>query len=112
MSILFDYDPLTGIKQHFDFDPVTEQIRLTTTQNLDAFFEEVKRKRENPNEWKKGVKNEWAHYATIPPVYEQKLKQEGIDIYNPEQTKELIHAINTRYPELKVTNAYHGFKRT
>jgi hypothetical protein len=110
MSILFDYDPLTGIKQHFDFDPVTEEIRLTTTQNLDAFFAEVKRKRDNPDEWKKGVKNEWAHYATIPPVYEQKLKQEGIDIYNPNQTKELINAINTRYPELKVTNAHHGFK--
>ena len=105
MGVLFDYDPDTGVTQTFDYDPVTEDVRLTSTQNLDVFFEELKRKRNDPDAWKKGVKEEWAHYASIPPVIQMELMKQGIDIHNPNQTKELMHAINTKYPFLKVTTA-------
>jgi hypothetical protein len=105
MSVFFDYDPVTGVTQTFDYDPVTEDVRLTSTQNLDAFFEAFKHKRNDPEAWKKGVKDEFAHYATIPPVIQMELLKQGIDIHNPNQTKELINAINTRYPYLKVTTA-------
>lgn len=107
MPILFDYDAETGIAQHFDFDPVTEQIHLTTTQDLTYLLEELKQKRNNPDAWKKGVKQDWAHYATIPPVIELELKKKGIDIYNPAQTKELLREINKNYPYLKSTFAHH-----
>ena len=89
----------------FDYDPVTEDVRLTSTQNLDTFFEAVKQKRDNPEAWAKGVKEEFAHYASIPPVIEMELLKQGIDIHNPHQTKELLRAINTKYPFLKVTTA-------
>jgi hypothetical protein len=105
MSVHFDYDPLTGVTQTFDYDPVTEDVRLTSTQNLDAFFEELKQKRNNPDAWAKGVKQEFAHYATIPPVIQMELMKKGIDIHNPNQTKELLKEINTSYPYLKVTTA-------
>lgn len=105
MGVLFDYDPNTGVTQTFDYDPVTEDVRLTSTQDLDAFFAAIKAKRDNPDAWKQGVKEEWAHYASIPPVIEMELMKQGIDIHNPHQTKELIHAINTKYPYLKVTTA-------
>ena len=105
MGVLFDYDPNTGVTQTFDYDPVTEDVRLTSTQNLDAFFATLKAKRDDPDAWKKGVKEEWAHYASIPPVIEMELMKQGIDIHNPHQTKELIHAINTKYPYLKTTTA-------
>jgi len=105
MSVFFDYDPNTGVTQTFDYDPVTEDVRLTSTQNLDTFFEAVKQKRDNPDAWKKGVKEEFAHYASIPPVIEMELLKQGIDIHNPHQTKELLKAINTKYPFLKVTTA-------
>ncbi len=105
MGVFFDYDPNTGVTQTFDYDPVTEDVRLTSTQNLDTFFAALKAKRDNPDAWKKGVKEEWAHYASIPPVIEMELMKQGIDIHNPHQTKELIHAINTKYPYLKTTTA-------
>ena len=105
MSVFFDYDPNTGVTQTFDYDPVTEDVRLTSTQNLDTFFEAVKQKRDNPEAWAKGVKEEFAHYASIPPVIEMELLKQGIDINNPHQTKELLKAINTKYPFLKVTTA-------
>lgn len=105
MSVFFDYDPNTGVTQTFDYDPVTEDVRLTSTQDLDTFFATVKAKRDNPDAWKKGVKEEFAHYASIPPVIEMELLKQGIDMNNPHQTKELLKAINTKYPFLKVTTA-------
>lgn len=107
MPVLFDYDPVTGVSQHFDYDPVTEQIHLTSSQDLTMLMEELKQKRNNPEAWKKGIKQSWAHYATIPPVVELQLKRKGIDIYNPHQTKEVLKEINTNYPFLKTTTAYH-----
>ena len=80
-------------------------MRLTSTQDLDTFFASVKAKRDNPDAWAKGVKEEFAHYASIPPVIEMELLKQGIDIHNPHQTKELLKAINTKYPFLKVTTA-------
>jgi hypothetical protein len=105
MGVFFDYDPNTGVTQTFDYDPVTEDVRLTSTQDLDTFFASVKAKRDNPEAWAKGVKEEFAHYASIPPVIEMELLKQGIDIHNPHQTKELMKAINTKYPFLKVTTA-------
>ena len=108
MSILFDYDAETGVSQHFDYDPVKDQIHLTSSQDLTFLMEQLKQKRNNPEAWTKGVKQSWAHYATIPPVVELELKKKGIDINNPHQTKELLKEINTNYPFLKTTTAYHG----
>ena len=105
MSVFFDYDPTTGVTQTFDYDPVTEDVRLTSTQDLTAFFEAIKQKRDNPEAWAKGVKEEFAHYATIPPVIQMELMKKGIDIHNPNQTKELLKEINTSYPYLKATTA-------
>jgi hypothetical protein len=108
MPVLFDYDPLTGVSQHFDYDPVSEQIHLTSSQDLTFFLEQLKQKRNDPSKWKKGVKENWAHYASIPPVVEMALRKKGIDINNPLQTKEILKEINTNYPFLKVTTAHHG----
>ena len=107
MPVLFDYDPITGVSQHFDYDPVSEQIHLTSSQDLTFFLERLKQKRNDHSFWKKGVKEEFAHYASIPPVVEMELRKKGIDIYNPLQTKELLREINANYPFLKVTTAHH-----
>jgi len=44
MGVFFDYDPNTGVTQTFDYDPVTEDVRLTSTQNLDTFFEAISKR--------------------------------------------------------------------
>ena len=103
--MFFDFNKDTGVTQTFHYDDATGAVSLTSHQNLDAFFAEVKRKRDDPDAWKKGVKEEWAHYASIPPVIEMQLRKKGIDINNPLQTKELLKEINTNYPFLKVTTA-------
>jgi hypothetical protein len=54
------------------------------------------------------MKESWVHYASIPPIIEMQLKAKGIDIYNKDQTKELLKEINTNYPWLKTTTKHHG----
>jgi hypothetical protein len=89
MPILFDHNSVTGVTQYFDYDPAKDTYYLTSTQDISGMD--------------KGVKQEWAHFASIPPVVEMQLKQKGIDIYNPNQTKELMKEINENYPYLKLT---------
>jgi len=105
MPILFDHDKVTGITQHFDYDPITDMIHLTSSQDVTAILDDIQQKRNDPEAWAKGVKKEWAHYATIPTIVEMELKKKGIDIYNPNQTKELLKEINTNYQYLKATIA-------
>lgn len=108
MSILFDIDPTTGVTQYFDYDPTKDEYQITSVQDTTALMEQLKQARNNPEIWQKGVKESWAHYASIPPVIEMQLKAKGIDIYNQDQTKELMKEINTNYPWLKTTTKRHG----
>ena len=77
-------------------------------QDPTALVEQLKQARNNPDAWAKGMKESWVHYASIPPIIEMQLKAKGIDIYNKDQTKELLKEINTNYPWLKTTTKHHG----
>ena len=108
MAILFDKDPLTGITQYYDYDPVKNENLINNVKNPTALIEKLKQVRNNPDTWAQGVKESWVHYASIPPIVELKLKEKGIDIYNKDQTKELLKEINENYPWLKTTTKKHG----
>jgi hypothetical protein len=103
MPILFDHNSVTGVSQYFDYDPAKDTYYLTSTQDLSCMLDKIKEARDNPAIWDKGVKEEWAHFASIPPVVEMQLKQKGIDMYNPDHTKALVKEINENYPYLKLT---------
>jgi hypothetical protein len=108
MPILFDKDPITGVTQYYDYDPVKDQHFIHNVQDVTPLLEKLQQTRNNPEVWSKGVKENWVHYASIPPVIEMELKNKGIDIYNKHQTKELLKEINTNYPWLKTTTKKHG----
>jgi len=108
MAIFFDKDPLTGITQYYDYDPIKDEHLIHSVQDPTALVEQLKQARNNPDAWAKGMKESWVHYASIPPIIEMQLKAKGIDIYNKDQTKELLKEINTNYPWLKTTTKHHG----
>ncbi len=108
MPILFDKDPITGITQYYDYDPTTDKHMIHSVQETDLLIDKLKQIRNNPEVWNKGVKESWVHYASIPPIIEMQLKAKGIDIYNKDQTKELLKELNTNYPWLKTTTKNHG----
>lgn len=103
--LFFDHDPVTGVTQHYSYDPLKDEHSITSVQDLSGFLDEMKKRRDDPDYWKKGVKEEFAHYASIPAVVEMQLRKKGIDIYDQTQTKAIVREIETNYPWLKTTTA-------
>jgi len=104
MPVFFDHDPITGVTQTYDYDPLTDTHAITSHQDLSGFLENMKRLRDNPDHWRRGAKEDFAHYATIPPVIEMEMRKKGINIHDSTHTKRLLNEINTAYPYLKATD--------
>jgi hypothetical protein len=106
MPILFDSDPLTGRQQFYSYDPDKDEHKITTVQDVSGFLAHMKAKRDATPEF--GRAEEFAHYASIPPIVITELQAKGIDVFNKHQTKELLKEINTNYQFLKATTKYHA----
>lgn len=102
----FDYDPLTGVRTDFDYDPDTGKVELAHTQDVERALEIAKISRDNGLR-DNGIKENWFHYAEIPLVYLLKLRKMGIQWDDP---KEINRAVNTYFPELKMTQKKEGGK--
>jgi hypothetical protein len=105
MMIYFDHDPITGVTQYYDYDALKDEHSITSVQDVSGFLDEMKRRRDDPEYWKNGVKEEFAHYATIPSIVEMELRKKGIDLYDKGQTKAIVREIEQNYPYLKCTTA-------
>lgn len=108
MAILFDHDNMTGVTQYFDYDPLNDEIRITSVQDVSALIDRQKMLANHDDYSKQGIKGDWWHYASIPAVVEIELRNKGIDIYDKNCTKRLIKEINEHYPWLKATGKRHG----
>lgn len=108
MKQLLDYDALTGVTEWFEYDHITDKFTITREQDVSKFLDEVKRRRNDTDYSKKGIKEDWWHYASIPNVVIMELKKKGIDVFNKHQIKEVLKAINTDYPLLKATEKRHA----
>ncbi len=102
----FDYDPLTGVRTEFDYDADTGKVELSHSQDVEAALEVMKVSRDNGLR-DNGIKENWFHYAEIPLVYLLKLRKMGIQWDDP---KEINRAVNTYFPELKMTQKKEGGK--
>lgn len=107
MPILFDHDPDTGLTEYFDYDPIKDEVRITAKQDVTGFLDRMQALRNDPDVWKKGVKEEWALYASIPPVVELELRNKGLFLENKDHMKAILKEINANYPYLKATEKWH-----
>jgi len=106
----FDFDPTTGLKTEFDYDETTGNAIIHTTQDVQASLDYAKASR-NDGLRDHGIRENWWHYCTIPPVVMLKLRAEkGLICGKPEHAKRIIEEINTNYPHLKMTQKNHGGK--
>jgi len=108
MPILFDTDPLTGTVQYFDYDPVNDEFSITTVSDDTPLLDHLQALRNDEDYSKKGIKEEWWHYASIPAVVEVQLRNKGINIYDKNATKAILKEINQNYPKLKATTKKHA----
>ena len=102
----FDYDPINGVRTDFDYDHDTGKASLIHTQDVEKALDTIKASRDNGLR-DGGIKENWFHYAEIPLMYLLKLRKMGIQWDDP---KEINKAINTYFPELKMTDKKEGGK--
>ena len=78
--INYQQDPLTGLKTivQVDNDGV---MHTTYEQDLEAAVQRTRTLRNDDDYWKQGVKNSFAHIASIPDVVVMELRKLGINVY-------------------------------
>lgn len=103
MSKFFDYDPVKGVTEYFDYDEESETAKITYVQDIQPLLDWCKTNRNDGDVWKHGVKESWALYAKIPAVVQIELRKKGIDINNPNHSEAVFKEINQNYPYLKCT---------
>jgi hypothetical protein len=103
MSQFFDYNPDTGLTEWFDYDEMTGEATISYEQDVSSLLKWAQENRDDPDVWKKGVKESWALYAKIPAIVQIQMRKKGIDINNPEHADRVFREINQNYPLLKTT---------
>lgn len=107
MAEIFDYDPERGITTFFEHDELTDKTTLHRVQDVEPLVDYTKAIRNDALK-DDGIKGNFWHYASIPPIVELELRKKGIDIYNPDHTKQILKEINQNYPYLKMTDKNHA----
>lgn len=107
MSEFIDFDPLTGVSHWWDYDPDTDQAKITTQQDIEPLLDWNKGLA-NQGLTDKGIKENWWLYAKIPPIIQVKMHQAGIRMNDPHATKRIIQWINEHAPQFKCTEKTHG----
>jgi hypothetical protein len=68
----FDYDPVTGIREIFHFDPMTGDAHIETIQDCTEILDENKAFQNDEEYTRNGIKNEFWNYAFVPNVVQLK----------------------------------------
>lgn len=79
----------TGVLSQYFTDEITGKLITHTSQDLGPSLEYAKSLKSDAY-WHSGVKKSFAHAAHIPEVAIVKLKQLGIDIFDPNTTARQI----------------------
>lgn len=113
MKRILDHNPLTGVTQYHEYDPLTKRTTIETVQDVAPFLERNRVLRNDDSYSQKGIKNEWWHAATIPVVVQYKwLKDFGVDIFNNDHAQKVSQLLDSpEWAYLKTTTGKIG-KRT
>lgn len=102
----FDFDPVTGLKTTFVFDPQTEEVALRYEQDVDPILDSNKRAANDAT----GPIGEMAHVAKIPVVVQLKwMVEKGVDVLNPDHKQAVAKLLDDpEWRYLKVRNIILG----
>ena len=106
---ILDYDPFSGMTSRFDYDHSTQTTIIGREQDVSLVLQVNKALQNNEDYSKQGIKNEWWHYATIPPLIIEKWKNEkGVDVFNKDHERAVFRLLNDpEYRYLKTTAGFH-----
>lgn len=112
MKRLIDFDPLTQESVWMDVDEVNGTFDLHHSQPVEHILENNRRLANDTDYTKKGIKDDWWHYASIPNIVIQEWsKKVGGDILSKKYEKELFKFLNSPdYAYLRSTHGKHSAK--
>jgi len=105
---LFEVDPLTGIKTFISFGDKGEWQFRYEFPDIQNEIDISKSLQNDPDHWKKGVKNDVVHYAHIPDPILLKWHCEGVDIRDNKALFEMVNKPEWSY--LKCVDKIHVAK--
>lgn len=100
----YEYNPEAGT--YYELEDYEDGLIIRTMQDVAPVLDHVADVR-NSELTDRGIKKGWWKYATIPGAVWLRWKDEGVDIFNKDQTKEVLKKINKEYPKLKNTYLNH-----
>lgn len=106
---LLDFDPISRESVYFEMDD-DGIATLHHHQDVGHILELNKMMSSDDDYTKRGMKQDWWHYARIPNNLIFKwLKEEGIDVFNKDHEKAVFKKLNSpEYRYLKVTTKKHA----
>ena len=105
MSKEYDYDPVNGSYTILEDNP-SGGVIIHTKQDIKPAIDWATKQRNSGQNDLGGLrdKDDLKHYATIPLGAIMDMRKKGINVWDPNQTKEMIREIERNYPLCKVTN--------
>ncbi len=105
---------MNGINTFHEYDPLSNETTIIHVGDASATLEDNKVKANSAEYTKRGLKNEFMLYASIPAIVQTKLLIEhGIDVYNTDHAERLFKILNDpEYKYLKTTHLTHRPKKT
>lgn len=109
MKRILDFDPVSGITQYTEYHADTDTLVLASEQDCTALLDRNKALANDSDRTRKGIKEDWWHYATIPNVIIEKwLIEDGISVFKKEHAKRVFQKLNSpEYKYLKTTDKVH-----
>jgi len=110
MKRIIDFDPFTGVTDVFEYDYLTDVTTVSRHQDVEPILEQNKFLQNDESYTKKGIKNEFWHYASLPTVIIEKWHRElNIDVFNKNDERKVFQLLNSpEYRYLKTTHKYHS----
>jgi len=103
-----------GVDRIFHYDDITDKCHIEYKQDVTPLLERSKKLANDESYSKKGIKDDWWHFANIPAVIQLKWIQEygeKNDPMKPENEPLLFRLLNSpEYRYLKATNKIHLVK--
>lgn len=109
MRRLIDRDPITGEAVWYEYRASEDAAVITHEQDVSAVLEKNILSANDDDKTKRGIKNDWWKYASIPNIVAIKWKQErGVDIFDKNHSAEMFKLLNDpEFKYLKTTAKFH-----
>ena len=105
-----DYEPLSGHTTYVDYDSVTDTTTVITEfPDLESSLDRNKALANDRDYTRRGIKEEFWHYAFIPnAIIEKWLIEERINVFDKNDDKKVFQKLNSpEYRYLKTTTKIH-----